>query len=246
MGNYNLVTVTTNQDNKEITINDADAVIEGAATETLTKSLTGVTSPYTLTTTNPGAEAYNSFLIDFTGVLTGNFVAKCPITKRPYWIRNSTTGGYKITFQTPSGTGIDTFPGDKKLVYCDGTNVVTLLDTGDSAQLATTNNTQATLATITVDASTTTLIEAKVTARRTGGSAGAPDDGAGYVITAAIRNTGGTAAIIGSVNADFTAEDQAGWDATIDVTGATARIRVTGATNNNIDWSATWKVQKTV
>ena len=33
------------------------------------------------------------------------------------------------------------------------------------------------------------------------------------------------------------------WDATIDVTGATARVRVTGAASNNIVWHTTVMVQ---
>lgn len=115
------------------------------------------------------------------------------------------------------------------------------VDSSDGNQYATVSTTDATvttLATITCAASTTTQIEARVSARRTGGSSGTAEDGAAYVRRAAIKNVGGTATLIGAVGTDFTAEDQAAWDATIDVTGATARVRVTGAANNNIDWKA--------
>ena len=61
---------------------------------------------------------------------------------------------------------------------------------------------------------------------------------------ATIKNVAGTATLIGAVTANHTAEDQAGWDATIDVTGATARIRVTGATNNNVSWVATYRIHQ--
>jgi hypothetical protein len=80
------------------------------------------------------------------------------------------------------------------------------------------------------------MLVATVTARRTGGSAGAAEDGASYIVAATVKNVGGTATLIGAVSALYTAEDQAAWNCTIDVTGATARVRVTGAANNNITW----------
>lgn len=103
---------------------------------------------------------------------------------------------------------------------------------------ATTDATVTTLHTTTIPASTTVHLLAHVTARRTGGVAGTAEDGAAYVVAAAIKNVAGTATIIGAVGAIFTAEDQAAWDATIDVTGATARVRVTGAVDNNVTWHA--------
>jgi len=107
------------------------------------------------------------------------------------------------------------------------------------ADVKTTDATVTTLGSLSVPASTTQMIEATVTARRTGGSAGAAEDGAAYVIRAAAKNVSGTATIIGSVTAGFTAEDQAAWNATIDVSGGAMRVRVTGAANNNITWTVT-------
>jgi hypothetical protein len=34
----------------------------------------------------------------------------------------------------------------------------------------------------------------------------------------------------------FGTEDQAGFDATLDTSGTTVRVRVTGVTNNNVTW----------
>lgn len=113
-------------------------------------------------------------------------------------------------------------------------------------RVATTNATITTLHTHAIPASTTLWMEARVTARRTGGSAGTAEDGAAYTVRAAFKNVAGVATMIGAVDPAFTREDQAGWDATIDVDGAgNARVRVTGATNNNITWHATirtWQV----
>ena len=111
------------------------------------------------------------------------------------------------------------------------------------ARVATTNATQTTLATITIPATTTVKIRASVVARRTGGAAGTAEDGAGYEIVATVKNVAGTATLIGAVAALVTQEDQAAWDATIDVTGATARVRVTGAVDNTVTWHATYEVE---
>lgn len=103
-------------------------------------------------------------------------------------------------------------------------------------RVTTTNNTVTTLHTITIPANKTVLLCATVLARRTGGSAGTAQDAASYIIAGTFNITSGTAAQIGTTTVIHSAESQAGWDATFDVTGATARIRVTGATNNNITW----------
>ncbi len=104
---------------------------------------------------------------------------------------------------------------------------------------ATTDATQTTLDTITITASNTYRIKSYVVARRTGGSAGTAEDAAGYEIEATYKTVGGVVTLVGAVAALYTAEDQAGWDATFDINAATVRVRVTGATNNNVTWHST-------
>lgn len=104
-------------------------------------------------------------------------------------------------------------------------------------RITTTNATVTTLHTFVIAASNTWFIEVKVVARRTGGTAGTAEDGAAYVIRGTFKNIAGVATIIGAIQQSYVAEDQAGWDATFDVDGAgNARVRVTGALNNNIVW----------
>jgi hypothetical protein len=110
-------------------------------------------------------------------------------------------------------------------------------------RVETTNNTVTTLHNMTLTASTTYRIEAHVTARRTAGAAGAAEDSAGYIIIATYKSVGGTATLVGAVSALYTAEDQAGWNATLAAAvagGCSANtdicVRVTGATNNTITW----------
>lgn len=65
---------------------------------------------------------------------------------------------------------------------------------------------------------------------------------ASYERKATFRATGGTATLIGSVTSVHTAEDAAGWDCTLDASGATARVRVTGAAATTIRWEAKIRV----
>jgi len=109
-----------------------------------------------------------------------------------------------------------------------------------SATTSTTDATVTTIATVAIPASTTVMIEARVTARRTGGSAGTAEDGAGYIVAAAYKNVAGTATEIGETSL-FSAEDQAAWSCTITPSGANALIQVTGAANNNINWFAEYR-----
>jgi hypothetical protein len=111
-------------------------------------------------------------------------------------------------------------------------------------RVATTNATVTTLHTFTIPASTTVMIIAYVVARRTGGSAGTAEDGAAYRLQGSYKNVAGVATLIipaATITTDV-GESQTAWDATFDVTGATVRCRVTGATNNSIVWHMTAKV----
>jgi hypothetical protein len=105
------------------------------------------------------------------------------------------------------------------------------------ASVNTTDATVTTLYTFTLAASTITFIEVRVAARRTGGVSGTAEDGAAYILNAVYKMVSGTTAtVIGSVAQTVVGESQGGWDATLDATGATVRVRVTGASNNNVTW----------
>lgn len=109
---------------------------------------------------------------------------------------------------------------------------------------ATTDATVTTINTIAVAATTTVMIEAHVRARRTGGTSGTAEDAAGYIIAGTYKNVAGTATLVGAVSADYTAEDQAGWDATLTASGGNVLLRVTGAANNNVTWHSTVRVMQ--
>lgn len=109
------------------------------------------------------------------------------------------------------------------------------------AQVATTNATVTTLTSITVPTDSVIYLKVKILARRTGGSSGTNGDAAVYERIARFKNVGGTVTIH-NLQTEFTSEDQLGWNSTLDVSGTSARIQVTGAANNNINWTTTYEL----
>jgi hypothetical protein len=108
-------------------------------------------------------------------------------------------------------------------------------------EVSTTNATVTTLSTIAIPTDSVVIIEARVAARRTGGTGGSAQDSAAYVRTARFKNVAGTVTIQ-NLQSDYTSEDQNSWNCTLDVNGTDARIRVNGAANNNVDWTVTYSV----
>lgn len=109
------------------------------------------------------------------------------------------------------------------------------------AQVATTDATATTVTSINIPTDSSVWITCTMVGRRTGGSAGANGDSSIYQRTARFKNVGGTVTI-NNLQTDFTSEDQLLWNGTMDVSGTSARLRVTGAANNNINWTATYQV----
>lgn len=102
----------------------------------------------------------------------------------------------------------------------------------------TTNNTQTSIGSIGLIASTTTGVEAIVTCRRTGGSAGTAEDGAMFVVRAAFQR----GVQIGATTSTVVARNNALISATMDYSANTCRILVTGDTNNNYTWHCTARI----
>ena len=110
-----------------------------------------------------------------------------------------------------------------------------------NANVSTTDATPTQIFSVVIPYSTTVMITVDVAGRRTGGSAGSPEDGAAYRIHGAFKCPfSGAAALIGQT-ATFTAESQAGWNAAFSASGVNAVFLVTGATKNNVNWTATYQ-----
>ena len=106
-------------------------------------------------------------------------------------------------------------------------------------RVATTDATVTTVQAVTIPTSTNTVISCYVTARRTGGAAGAAEDGGGYALEVVVKNTTGTVAELAAETVRTIGESQAGWNVTSAPSGATELIQVTGAVDNNVTWHTT-------
>lgn len=89
------------------------------------------TGDYTLSSIEQGKTAYK-----ITGALTGNRNIVVPTTLASYWVDNETTGAFTLTVKTAAGTGVAILPGQRKIVYSDGTNVVDAATAGVAVPIA--------------------------------------------------------------------------------------------------------------
>lgn len=94
------------------------------------------------------------------------------------------------------------------------------------------------IATFTIPASTTVMVETQIVARRTGGTAGTADNGAGYVGYGTFKNVAGAAAIVGAFTLVNASEDLTAWGVTTTVAGNVASLNVVGLKDMDINWKA--------
>jgi hypothetical protein len=89
------------------------------------------TGTYTLTGSELNRVSYR-----FTGALTGNKTIVVPATVQQYWVDNQTTGAYTLTI-SPSGggAGFNVGQGQRVILFCDGTDVLSATTQGISVPL---------------------------------------------------------------------------------------------------------------
>lgn len=96
----------------------------------LEQSITGYLSKamadtdQTLTSLDGASDEARNMVVEVTGALTGTKNVVVPTAEKLYLAKNSTTGGFAVTFKTSAGTGVAVAAGTAQWVYCDGTNVV--------------------------------------------------------------------------------------------------------------------------
>lgn len=214
--------------------------------------------PYTDFSTVEGGTSYaNSFVVKGGCLAIGSTTLPSGATRNLILGGGSTVLG-AATADMVSQAGVDNGAGNREWqvqpeaggLFALGNNKFRRVPTANqdvyhwTPTVNTTDGTQTTLATIPITASRTYMITARVVARRTGGSAGTADDGASYERRGTYTTKSGTVTLMGSVQTLGTdAEDQAGWDVTLDISTTNVRVRVTGATNNNVTWMGDITVQ---
>lgn len=93
-----------------------DTAISGYATKALSDADT------TLTASNGAADESRAICLRFTGTLTQARNVVVPTASKLYVIANDAT--YPLTIKTSGGTGVAVDNGQRRLVFCDGTNVI--------------------------------------------------------------------------------------------------------------------------
>lgn len=132
--------MSNNLNAKEITANTAGNYVQAntglqqailALTQTTSISVT--TADVDLTTGSDQDSASNvykalrSARLIFSGAMDADHNVIVPNNQKLYLVNHTCTGGHTITVKTASGTGVALVNGDKKLLICDGTNVVAAL-----------------------------------------------------------------------------------------------------------------------
>lgn len=208
-----------------------DEVLNNGATTAISTGLRG----WKCTTAGAFAPAWAATTAYVAGQLVWND------TNKIYWCK---TGGTSAGSGGPTGSTEATDIADNTVTWrylCPLAVFTTMYSESLPSQNGTVSTTDATVTTIltipiTTNAQTTLMV--MVSARRTGGSGGAAADGASYIRGVSVKDNAGTPTIIGSSAMMTDQESQAGWDVTFDISTTNLRVRVTGAANNNIDWSA--------
>lgn len=83
----------------------------------------------------------------------------------------------------------------------------------------------------------TWIVELKVTARRLGGLAGSPGDGATFIRTFRVKSIN-SSVTIHDLQSDYTSRDNTEVNLTVSVNSTNIIITVIGAVNNNLKWNA--------
>jgi hypothetical protein len=126
--NLLITDISASQDQKEVTHNAAIHELDLALTNLVS---IGMGDADVTLTTGEGNQALANMVFVFTGSNTAARNVVVPTNKKLYVVKNSTTGGFKITIKTSSGTGVDVLSTDGYvIVYCDGTNVVAVGGSG--------------------------------------------------------------------------------------------------------------------
>jgi hypothetical protein len=197
---------------------------------------------YVTSVTNANAFVYQPF----GWIITNNIPAGTPGSS--LFLDPSTAGGLTVTepsaigqISKPVGVLIAT---SARAVMFDMRGMQLQADDPNPIvnTVSTTDATVTTLGSYTIPTDTTVVIETFITARRTGGVSGTAGDSAGYKLTNTYKNVSGTITLVGTLNQAVLGEDQILWDGTEDISGTAVRVRVTGASGNNISWKAYRKV----
>jgi hypothetical protein len=112
------------QAQKEVTTNTAFDALDKALCQFTSIALADAN----LTLTD--AQMIGNMALKFTGALTATRIITVPARAKMLFVENATTGGFSLTIKTPSGTAIIVGGGERKLLYCNGTDFSVVAEAG--------------------------------------------------------------------------------------------------------------------
>lgn len=112
-------------------LNATLVLIENAIAKRADISTTGGTT--TLSDTQYADNQARCSALDFSGTLASNAVIVVPTRAKSWIVRNGCTGSFSLTVKTSAGSGVVVSQGQTAILWCDGTNVVSV--SGDAATL---------------------------------------------------------------------------------------------------------------
>jgi hypothetical protein len=170
--------------------------------------------------------------------INGQPAANLMFTNTTQTVTGSKT--YTSTLLVNKSTGVST-PANPTYILTGSTNGgagTTPVEIMFQNKVTTTGAATSTVGVVPIPVNTTVLIQAYITARRTGGSAGTAEDGGGFIWYGTFKNVAGTATIITAPT--YTAmTDQVAWLIDYTIAAANVNVNVTGSVNNNVAWTAT-------
>jgi len=92
----------------------------------------------TLSTSNGASDESRHSMLKAIGTITANREIVVPAKTKNYIVWNNTSGAYTVTVTTSGGTGEEVPQGESRVVFCDGTDVYVLGESGTSAATAST------------------------------------------------------------------------------------------------------------
>ena len=116
--------IAASQAQKEVTSNTAFDALDKALCQF--SSIAIADANLTLT----DAQMLGNMALRFTGTLTAARTITVPARAKLLLAVNATTGGYSLTIKTPSGTSIPLGNGERKLLYCNGTDFLVVAEAG--------------------------------------------------------------------------------------------------------------------
>lgn len=127
--------VAPSQNNKETTLNTGLDELDQALTDQISIAITD--ADYTLSA-GTGGEALGHMAYIFTGTLSAGRNIIVPNHKKLYIVSNQTIGSpasFALTVKTAAGTGVAVSSSTLTILYCDGTNVITVAGSSSSSTL---------------------------------------------------------------------------------------------------------------